>query len=175
MKFFSLTLFIVIIISCAPIKVHYDYDQDLSFESYKTYQYYADMNTGLSELDTNRLLDAIDDKMALKGYSISETPDFFIDIKSKSFQEVQRSSVGIGMGGSGSNVGGGLSIGIPVGQSNTNTQIIIDFVDHSKKQLFWQAVSEFSFSPNLAPEMRERLFNDVAEKVLSNYPPEKKK
>ena len=40
------------------------------------------------------------------------------------------------MGGSSGNVGGGVSVGIPVGQGNVSREITIDFVDHSKKQLF---------------------------------------
>lgn len=174
MRILKTTILTLLIVSCAPIRVSYDFEDSTNFDDYKTYQYFADMETGLSELDTNRLLDALDIKLKSKGYSISETPDFYIDIKSKAYQDTQRSSVGIGMGGSGGNVGGGVSVGIPIGQGNVNRQVTIDFVDHSKKQLFWQAVSESSFNPKTTPEGKEQLFNALVEKVLSNYPPEKK-
>lgn len=173
MKFLNTALLALILVACAPIRVNYDYDKQAVFTNYKTYQYYGDMETGLSELDTKRLLNAIDAQMVAKGFSISETPDFFIDIKSAEYHTPQRNSVGVGLGGSGRNVGGGISIGIPVGQSNVNKQITIDFVDENKKQLFWQAVSEFSFNPNAKPEQREEKFNAVAEKILSEYPPSK--
>ena len=163
-----------VIVSCSPIRVNYDYDRTASFDTYKTYQYYADMNTGLSELDTNRLLDALDAKMAEKGFSISETPDFYIDIKSRSYQETPKSTVGIGMGGSSGNVGGGVSVGIPVGQGNVSREITIDFVDQSKKQLFWQAISESSYNPDTSPEVRNNMLKAIVEKVLSQYPPEEK-
>jgi hypothetical protein len=174
MRFLKITILTLLIVSCAPIRVTYDYEDSTNFQDYKTYQYFADMETGLSELDTNRLLDALDAKLASKGYSISKTPDFYIDIKSRAYQDPQRSSIGIGMGGSGGNVGGGVSLGIPIGQGNINRQITIDFVDHGKKQLFWQAVSESSLNPNATPEVKEQLFNALVEKVLSKYPPEKK-
>lgn len=173
MKLLYTTLLALLFVACAPIRVNYDYDKQASFSNYKTYLYYGNMETGLSELDTKRLLDAIDAQMAAKGFSISETPDFFIDIKSAEYHEPQRSSVGVGLGGGGRNVGGGISIGIPVGQSNVNKQLTIDFVDENKKQLFWQAVSEFDFNPNFQPEKREEKFNTVAEKILSEYPPSK--
>jgi hypothetical protein len=160
--------------SCAPIRVNYDYDNTTQFDSYQTYQYYADMSTGLSELDTNRLLDALDAKMSEKGYRISKTPDFFIDIKSKSFQEAPKSTVGIGMGGTSGNVGGGVSVGIPVGQANMSREITIDFVDHNKNRLFWQAISVSSYNPDTAPETKDNRFVSIVEKVLSEYPPEKK-
>ncbi|MEC3906888.1 DUF4136 domain-containing protein [Tamlana sp. 2201CG12-4] len=173
MRFLKIPLLTLLIVSCAPIRVNYDFDKETNFDNYKTYQYYADMQTGLSELDTNRLLDALDAKMASMGYTVSETPDFFIDIKSQAYQDTQRSSVGIGMGGSGRNVGGGVSVGIPIGQGSVKRQVTIDFVDHGKKQLFWQAVGESSYNSKATPEAKAQLMNDLVEKILSQYPPEK--
>ncbi|AUP80314.1 DUF4136 domain-containing protein [Flavivirga eckloniae] len=171
MKSLKTLLLVLLIIGCAPIRVSYDFDRTVDFNTYKTYNYYTDMNTGLSELDTKRLLNAIDKQMAVKGFSLSDKPDFFIDIKSNEYREANRSTVGVGLGGGGRNVGGGISVGIPVGQSNVNRRIIIDFVDENKKQLFWQAVSESNYNPNAIPGEREKKLNAVVEKVLIGYPP----
>lgn len=171
MKFGKTIILLLFIVSCSPIYVNYDYDKQTNFTNYKTYNYYSDMQTGLSELDTKRLLDALDDKMEAKGYKLSNTPDFFIDIKSNEFQAAQRETVGVGVGGGGRNVGGGISIGLPIGQNNINRQIIIDFVDESKKQLFWQAISESGFNPRATPEKREARFTEIVEKVFTKYPP----
>ncbi|MDO7170773.1 DUF4136 domain-containing protein [Mariniflexile sp. AS56] len=173
MRFFTFLVLAIFVVSCAPIRVHYDFDKGTNFSTYKTYNYYSDMETGLSELDTKRLLEALDANMTAKGFNLSDTPDFFVDIKSSDYQEAQRNTVGVGLGGSGRNMGGGISIGLPLGQANLNRQITIDFVDENKKQLFWQAVSESSFSPNANPEKREQLFNSILEKVLTEYPPKK--
>lgn len=171
MKRFFLLLAFVAFGSCVTIRVNTDYERGADFTKYKTYQYFGDMQTGLSELDTKRLLDAIDLKMKEKGFSISGNPDFLIDIKSNEYKEPQRSNVGVGIGGTGRNVGGGISIGLPVGQSNVNRQVIIDFVDEKGNGLFWQAVSEYQFNPNTSPENRTEQFNALAEKVLAQYPP----
>lgn len=173
MKFLKTIALSLLIVSCAPIYVNYDYEKETDFTKYKTYNYYSDMKTGLSELDTKRLLDALDAKMTAKGFTLSDTPDFFIDIKSREFQAAQRQTVGVGLGGGGRNVGGGVSIGLPIGQANVNREITIDFVDENKKQLFWQAVSESSFKPNATPEKRETRLNAIIEKVLVQYPPKK--
>lgn len=172
MRVITSIVLLLFVVSCAPIRVNYDFEKNTNFNQYKTYNYYSDMNTGLSELDTKRLLDALDKKMTAKGFSLAETPDFFIDIKSSEYKEVQRNNVGVGLGGGGGNMGGGISIGLPIGQSNVNRQITIDFVDENKKQLFWQAVSESNFKPNSTPEKREELLNAIVEKVLLQYPPE---
>ena len=171
MKKLVILLFVFFVFTCAPIRVNYDYERGTNFLAYKTYNYYAEMQTGLSEFDTKRLLDALDIQMSAKGFTLSDTPDFFIDIKSTEFQNPQRQTVGVGLGGGGGNMGGGISIGLPIGQAEINRKITIDFVDENKKQLFWQAVSESVFSPNATPEKREAQLNAVVTKVLAQYPP----
>ena len=171
MKSIKYIILLFLVASCAPIYVNYDYERSTDFSKYKTYNYYSNMETGLSELDTKRLLDALDVKLTAKGLSLSDTPDFFIDIKTIEYQGSQRQTVGLGVGGGGRNVGGGVSIGLPIGQNNVNRQITFDFVDENKKQLFWQAVSESSFNPNATPEKREERLNAIAEKVLQKFPP----
>ena len=157
--------------SCAPIYVNYDYEKQHDFTKYKTYNYYSDLETGLSELDTKRLLYVMDEALKAKGFTLSSTPDFFINITSSEFQENRNSTVGVGVGGGGRNVGGGISIGIPIGQQNVNRKIIFDFIDENGIGLFWQAVSESSFNPNAKPEQRESRLKAIADKVLAGYPP----
>lgn len=173
MKFIKLLLLVLLFSSCASIRVNYDYDKQTNFSNYKTYNYYSDLETGMSELDTKRFLDILDAGLKAKGFSLSETPDFFINIQSDEYQNQQRSNVGVGVGGGGHNVGGGLSIGLPIGQPRMNRQITIDFIDENGKGLFWQAASESGFNPKASPEKREAIFKAIVDKVLSQYPPQK--
>ncbi|TBN01346.1 DUF4136 domain-containing protein [Hyunsoonleella flava] len=158
------------IFSCAPIYVNYDYEKGTDFSKFKTYQYFGDMETGLSDLDTKRLLDALDTELKANGFSISENPDFLIDIKSVEFRNAQRETVGVGVGGGSGNVGGGISIGLPIGQSKMTREIVFDFVDASNKQLFWQAKSESGFNPRAEPIKREERFAAIVQKVFKKYP-----
>ena len=174
MKFFKTFFFIVLVTSCAPIYVNYDYEKQHDFAKYKTYNYYSDLETGLSELDTKRLLSLMDEALKSKGFTISSYPDFFINITSSEFQESQNSTVGVGVGGSGRNVGGGISIGIPIGNQNVNRQIVFDFIDENGNGLFWQAISESSFNLNAKPEQREARLKAIVDKVLAGYPPKEK-
>ncbi|GAL62442.1 DUF4136 domain-containing protein [Algibacter lectus] len=171
MKFVKTLAILFLVASCAPIYVNYDYEKGTDFTKYKSYNYYADMKTGLSELDTKRLLNALDEQLQAKGFALSDTPDFFIDIKSTEFQGAQRQTVGVGVGGGGGNVGGGISIGLPLGQAQVTRQITVDFVDENIKQLYWQAVSESSFNPNSSPEKREARLSAIVAKILKKYPP----
>ena len=171
MKLFRVVILSIVVVSCASIRVDYDYDSKSNFNTYKTYNYYSDLNTGLSELDTKRFLNALDSILQSKGLSLSERPNFYIDISSEVYQNASHNSVGVGVGGSGRNVGGGISIGLPIGQAKNNRQIRIDFIDETSNKLFWQAISESAFRPNAAPEKREAKLKAIAAKVLSQYPP----
>lgn len=166
-------ILLIFITSCAPIYVNYDYEKSVDFNQYKTYNYYSNVETGLSELDSKRLINILDAEMKNKGLILSESPDFYVNIKSQEFQNVQQSSVGVGIGSTGRNFGGGVSMGIPIGQSNINREIIIDFVDESKTGLFWQAITETNYNPNSSPERKEERFKILVQKVLSGYPPNK--
>lgn len=173
MKILKLLILFVFVSSCSSVRVNFDYEPTTNFSHYKTYNYYSDMQMGMSELDAKRFLDILDAQLKQKGLELSATPDFFIDIKSSEYQNPQRSAVGVGVGGTGRNVGGGISIGLPVGQSNVNRQIIIDFVDENKSGLFWQAVTESSYNPNATPEKRETILIQVVTKALEGFPPKK--
>ena len=172
MKNLYLLFAILILASCSSIRVNYDYEKTTNFTTYKTYNYFTNVNTGLSALDSKRLIKALDDGLQSRGYTLSQTPDFLIDIKSSEFQQARGNTVGVGVGGVGNTVGGGLSIGLPIGQTKLGREIIFDFVDERNDGLFWQAISESNYKPNATPEKREANFIALVEKVLEGFPPE---
>lgn len=160
-------------VSCSGLRVDYDYDKNADFSNYMTYNYYADMQTGLSELDTRRLLRALDSVLQLKGIQFSEEADFLINVESREFQLPPNNSVGIGVGGGGRNVGGGVTVGLPIGSSNREREIIFDFIDTQKDALFWQAISSSNYRENASPATREKILIDLVTKVMLKYPPKK--
>jgi len=132
------------------------------------------MESGLSQLDEKRLLNILDSTLQAKGYLLSEEPEFLINIKSTVYQSNSGNNVGVGVGGGGRNVGGGVSIGIPVGNSGVRRQLLFDFVDANKNALFWQADTESGFRENVAPVDREEQLERVVVKAFSKYPPDLK-
>ncbi|WP_179335810.1 DUF4136 domain-containing protein [Winogradskyella costae] len=173
MKNLKFLLIALILTSCGT-KVNYDYEKATDFNSYKTYNYFDEMKTGLSELDLKRLIRTMDTKLETMGLVRSDNPDFYIDIQSQEIQSRNNSNVGVGLGGGGGNVGGGISVGLPIGGNKNTRELVIEFVDDTKTGMFWQAISESSFNPNATPEKREEQFQAVVEKVFSNYPPKSK-
>lgn len=164
-------ILVLLLISCASTQVRYDYERTADFSAYRTYNYFSNMETGLSDLDNKRLFRAVDSILQQKGIKYSEEPEFLINIQGQSFYNPQTSSVGVGVGGTGGNVGGGVSVGIPVGSRSTERELIFDFVDSEKNQLFWQAITTSSISENASPAVREKKINEMVSKVFSQYPP----
>ena len=174
MKYFSYILSILCFISCGSTKVNYDYERTTDFSAYTTYNYFDDLETGFSQLDEKRLMNAMDITLQTKGLKFSEEPDIFINIKSTVFKSQPSNSVGVGLGGGGGNVGGGLSVGIPVGGPKLKRELLIDFVDAKKDILVWQAVSESSFKESDSPATKEQKMQELITKVFDKYPPKER-
>ena len=168
--FFSVVL--LVLTSCGSARVNYDYDDQTDFTSYATYNYFGDMETGLSELDEKRLMDAMDATLGEKGFMFAEEPDMFINIKSTVFKAQSANNVGVGLGGGNGGIGGGVSIGIPVGGPKMTRELKIDFVDSNKDMLIWQAVSESPFREGDTPQEKSEKLQAVVDKIFSKYPPE---
>ena len=168
-------LLVLLFTSCHVIRVQTDYEKGTDFLNYSTYNYFSDLETGLSELDEKRLIKILDAAMQAEGILLSEEPDFLINIESGIYKTPRNNNVGVGVGGTGRNVGGGVSVGIPIGQANVQREIIFDFVDSQKDMLFWQATSKSSLNESATPVEREKKLKDIVAKVLSKYPPKSKK
>ena len=165
-------LFLFLLLSSCGTVVNYDYEKSTDFTKYKTYDYFSDMQTGLSQLDTKRMMRSIDAKLATMGMTRSENPDFYIDIQSQDIMNRNNSTVGVGAGGGSRGGFGGVSVGIPINGNQNTREIVIDFVDKKQNErLFWQAVSESNYRENASPEKREAYFDALVEKIFSKYPP----
>jgi len=170
MKLFKYLICLSLITSCGAV-VDYDYEKNVNFSEYKTYNYFTDMKTGFSQLDDKRLTRAIDTKLQSMGFTKSDDPSFRIDIQSGEIVNNPNSNVGVGVGGTGRNVGGGVSIGIPVGGNTIQREVSVEFVDDNKSGVFWQAITTINQTRNNTPEKREAAFAKLVEKVFAKYPP----
>ena len=169
MKKLAAILLLFLFLSCG-VAVNYDYQKSADFTKYKTYHYFDNMETGLSVLDSKRFFRELNIALEAKGFSMSNNPDFLIDIKSSSYQDTQSSSsFSFGVGGG----AGGVAVGVPIGEGNVSRQIFFEFVDAKTEELVWQAISNEPDLPNNTPEAREAQFKVVIEKVLQGFPPKK--
>lgn len=173
MKFVPFFLFFLILTSCNAPQAVYDYDQQVNFSQYQTFDIYPDLLTGLSQLDEERLIKSARHQLQNKSLSHSANPDLYLNIYSEEYRQQSDSRLGIGVGGGSRNVGVGVSGGIPLGGPETYLRLTFDLIDAKTDALVWQAVVESSFDLNASPAERQRRFDQIVQKALANYPPKR--
>lgn len=164
-------LFLVLLMSCSSSKVITDYDDKANFSSFKTYAFYEDVGKGLNELDVKRVTSIMKTELNTLGIQESETPDFFINIISKTTEATSNNSIGIGVGSGGRNGGFGISGGIPIGGKKLYEEFIVEFVNSENDTLFWEAILNSSIKEKRKPEEKELHFQEIIKNILAKYPP----
>lgn len=173
MKIYRLLPLFIFFLSCKSPQAIYDYDEKAEFTAYSTYAIYPGLYTGLSQLDERRLIGSLEGQLQQEGLSPSENPDLFVNVYSEEFRQDNNSRLGVGVGGTGRNVGVGVSGGIPIGGPETFLRLTFDFIDARTDALVWQAVMESSFDLNADPSARQKRFDQIVQKALAGYPPKR--
>ncbi len=172
MKYIKLIVLIVFL-GCATPKILYDYDDQVDFNQYKTFQFYNDVLPNINGIEANRILAQLEKSMIEKGLGLSDDPAIYVDVKLNQF-EAPRNSVGIGFGNYGRH--SGISIGgqVPINSNTLTKQFTIDFVDAKTDKLIWQGIYEGDFQTNIGISEKEQLLAEAFQKLLSKYPPKKR-
>ena len=175
MKNIKYLLLLLIMAACNTPRAVYDYDQDVQFSTIQTYQIYPDLRSNLSQLDEQRMQVVLASEMGKKGFTqTTETPDVYLNYYASSFETPSQSNIGIGVGGTGRNVGVGVSGGIPIGGPDTHLRITFDLINVENDALIWQAVVDNAFDVNASPEKRQEQLQIMVGKALEGYPPKQK-
>ncbi|HAV54465.1 MAG TPA: DUF4136 domain-containing protein, partial [Aequorivita sp.] len=88
MKLLSILVFSIFLVSCGAT-VAVDYDKQVDFSKYTSYNYFPTIDSGLSELDDNRIVQITDSLLQQRGFVKSETPQLFINFYAR--ESVSRS------------------------------------------------------------------------------------
>ena len=163
-------LALFLLASCSAIKINSDYDKNVDFSKYKTYAFHKNGvdKVEISDLDKRRILKAIDNQMAAKGFTKSETPDLLVNIFTKEREEVSVNQFNSGWGyGWGWNpFWGGNSTTV---SRNTIGTLYIDFIDAKQKELIWQGEGQGSLTKDT--NKKDEVIQEFVTKILSQYPP----
>lgn len=170
MKFLTILILSVVLAACGAT-VAVDYDQQTDFSKYNSYNYFPNIDSGLNDLDDNRIMQITDSLLQQRGFVKSETPQMFINFFARESVSNSRNTIGIGIGSGGGNVGVGVSGGIPIGGRVVNQQLTMDFIDVEKDDLVWQAVAEGEMKERATPQQKEVYYISVIQKILAKYPP----
>ena len=171
MKPFKILLLTLFIVSCNAPRSFVDYDEQVDFSVLNSFDLLPELQSGLSELDEERLIRSLEAGLTEEGLSREAEPDVLVNVYSEEFQEQSGNSLGIGVGGTGRNVGVGISGGIPLGGPETFISLTFDVIDARRDELIWQAVVQSKFDKNASPEKRQLIFDRMVAKALEDFPP----
>lgn len=171
MRIFLCLIASLLLTSCGAIFVDYDYDKEVAFQNYTTYNYNDTEGNELSEFDQQRYMKYTDSLLQTKGLVKAENPDLWISTTTKSYEVASRNTLGVGIGGGGRSGGVSVGGGIPIGGRQEQLELTIDFYDAQTQQYVWQAYTESSRKQNITPPERDIYFQKLLTKVYSKYPP----
>lgn len=171
MKTFRILLLSLLIFGCNAPQSYIDYDEQANFSAIRSYNIIPDHQSGLSELDQERLLKSLEAGFREEGLPLASEPDILVNVYSEEFQQQSGNTLGIGVGGTGGNVGVGISGGIPLGGPDTYLSLTFEIIDAANNELIWQAVVQGKFDKNASPEERQLAFDRMVAKALEDFPP----
>lgn len=171
MKILKYFLLVAFLASCTSPKVVYDYDEAYDFSQLDSYLIYPDLVSNLNQLDEQRVISILAERMAEKGFTNEGVAQIYVNFYAQQMESPSRSSLGVGIGGGGGNMGVGVSGGIPIGTPQTRLQLVFDFIDIERDTLIWQAVVEGKFDMDTTPANKERRLRAFVDKALEGFPP----
>jgi len=177
MKRLALYSFILIVAtSCSSVKISSDFDKTAGFSSYKTYAFTTETQAlpGINELNKNRILTAVDNELAAKGFTKTENnPDVIIDVKIKGEQKQTATANTTGGYGYGYRYGwgGGFSTTTINYDTYVDGTLFIDMIDAKKNQLVWQGRGTKTVDPDASQKKREDNINYAVKQIFTKYPP----
>ena len=170
---------IALIAGCSSISVNNDFDPTIDFSVYSTYAWIrqatnisgnAQQAVAQNSLTGKRIMNAVDQQMAGKGFSMTDDPELLVVYHTGVQDKVQVTDWGYGYGRYGGWYGGG---GVDVYNYQQGT-LIVDLVDAKSKDLVWRATAQGVLSEsNPSPEQMQEKINNVVGKMFQKYPPKK--
>jgi hypothetical protein len=160
------------------VKVVTDYDENVDFNSYKTFAFYKPGidKADISDLDKKRILRAVTSELLAKGFTKSKNPDMLVSIFTKSREKVNINQNNMGYGyGWGWNpwMMNGINNNLSVSSYSEGT-LFIDFIDKKKKELIWQGLGTGALRMQNREKKALRIKEFVKE-IISRFPPETSK
>lgn len=175
-------------IGCATFDVHYDFDPEADFSSYKTYDWsLPPEKSPVNQLSAKRIKIAVDRQLKEKGYSMTaENPDLLIIPAGGQEKRVDVQEWAYGHDDRNYPAGGwypGIAPGTWDGRDYYEFRrgvdtfeyevgtLVLDFVDAKKKELVWRGTASGVIDPGKTAEQIE----EVISRMLANFPPPKKR
>jgi len=174
---------ILVFSSCESMKVVSDYDKNVNFSKYKTYnvlQWDKEESARINEFDQKRIINALHEQMQARGYKrvdsgsdISVNPFLILDAKEQTTAYTNHYNMG-GYGYYGGFGYYGFGPGYTMGTTTFHTEqytvgtLIIDVLDNKTKRLIWQGIGKGTIKESR--QDRDKNIPKAIAKIMEPYP-----
>lgn len=171
-KITLMVMIVIVITGCASMKIRTDYDHDVDFAKYRTFDFLpksrpkAPARPILSTFMESRIKEAIETELTAKGYvrKPGEKPHFLIAIHAGARNRVNVTDFGYHYGPRGR--WGRRHLEVHTYKEGT---LILDFVDPQLEQLIWRGWAVGALEN---PDQVEEQIIETVRKILEEFPPE---
>jgi hypothetical protein len=180
---YLLLLSIAFLGACSSLTVKSDYDKEVDFSKYETFEYYGwaeDSDKILNRFEKERIEKAFGDEFRKRGLQYVENNgdmvvSLFIVAEEKTSTTAHTNHYnmgGYGYGGFGYYGGMGMGMGTSTTtyseQDYTVGTLVVDVFDKAEKKLIWQSVGQKTVDDN--PKTAEKNFPRVAAAIMKSFP-----
>lgn len=170
-----------LLVACSStVKVSTDYDSKAGFDNFKTFSFYqlTDKSPGLSELNQQRIINAVKDALISKGFVEDvDNPDLLANVTAVVTEKKQVTATNYyGYGGYYRPYRWGPAYGGPTVYNVSALKegaLVIDIIDASTKYLIWQGTGNREIDKGL--KMPDTEIPAAVAKILADFPPGSKK
>lgn len=159
----------------AAQNVVYDFDKNADFSKYKTYKWVTLPSTEqLDELTSGQLTGTLEVELEKKGLKKSQSgqTDLAIgyEVTKGNAKQLKNYEIGASYG----SVGGANTTGGVNSTTIHSGQLILVFYDATKNQLIWRGIVTDPIDEDAKPDKKQKHMTQSIEKLLKNFPPQKK-
>lgn len=181
-KIFLALGLVALMAACSPaLKVTSDYDQNVNFSQYKTFNFYNLKTSGsVSQLNAERIANAIRAELSAKGLKeVNSNPDLMVNAVTlvKEKQQVNATTNYYGYGGLYRPYGYWGGMGMGSGYTTVSTynykdgSLTIDIVDTKTNKMVWQGIGNKEIDKS--PKDPDAAINEAVKAILAKFPPGK--
>jgi len=170
LKILTFSIILISISACSSVRVSSDYDKEVDFTNFKTFDFTQEANDlPIMDLNRRRILNAVAIEMELRGYQKQSSPDLLVNLYVSTEQKVDMTSTTNWYGGS-YHYGywRGYTINTIDVNHYTEGSLFIDLINTENNNLVWQGVGTKTLAENT--QNQDEIIKKAVKKIFRQHP-----
>ncbi|MGF1718262.1 DUF4136 domain-containing protein [Photobacterium chitinilyticum] len=149
-----------------------DYDAQVNYYQFKTYQFASSPDNNIISLDSTRVESAITTQLDNKGLTSEvNTADLTVRHYIQQQSDFQSYGTSIGFGYGYRNVGVAYSSPSRYREYKYG-KLVVELIDNDNNKIVWRSISQRKLTETMTPKSREEFIDEQVFEMFKNYPPQ---